>query len=68
MSEDLRIALVSALVGGGLSMSGVFLQHVLSLREDSIKRQRDEIYQRAEELRKQLLAGTREAAERRAYE
>lgn len=55
--------LVGAVVGGVLTLLATVLQHLLSLREDSIKRGRDEIYEETAELRRRLLAGSGEAAE-----
>ena len=42
MSTELLAALMGALVGGGFAVLGSVLQHWLSLREDRIKRERDE--------------------------
>lgn len=42
MSTELLAALIGALVGGGFAVLGSVLQHWLSLREDRIKRERDE--------------------------
>jgi len=65
---ELQAAIIGALIGGGFVLIGSVLQHFLSLREDSVKRQRDEIYAESERLRKRLLAGVSEASARGTYE
>ena len=54
MSETLIAALVGALVGGGFAVLGGVVVHFLNLREDRIKRERDQADKRAEEVRKLL--------------
>lgn len=68
MSTDVQAALWGAAVGGALTIVATVIQHFLSLREDSVKRQRDEVYDKAASLRRRLLAGSSEAAERGTYE
>lgn len=64
MDSNVVAALWGAVVGGVLTLMATVLQHFLSLREDNIKREREEIYAKSEELRRRLLAGGSEAAER----
>jgi hypothetical protein len=67
-SEELSLLLIGASIALLSSMLTLIIQHFLSLEEDSVKRQRDEVFRKAEDLRKQLLAGVSEASTRGTYE
>ena len=66
-SEELSLLLIGASIALLSSMLTLIVQHFLSLREDSVKRQRDEVFRKAEDLRKQLLAGVSETSSRGTY-
>ena len=54
MSDTLIAALIGALVGGSFALFGSVIQHFLSLREDRIKREREEEQKKRELIRQTL--------------
>ena len=57
MSETMIAALVGALVGGSFALLGGVLQHFLTLRQDTIRRIRDQEQKYLQDLRRILQSG-----------